>query len=289
VSSPSGPRLAVGRPRGARQRRLPLDGFGLVGAALLGAIVLLCAAAPLLTPYDPAQVDLTAQLQPPGPAHPLGTDHFGRDLLARLLHGGRLSLAVAAGTTLLVLALSLVVGAVAGYIGGHVDEAAMRLADVTLAFPRLVLALAIAGLLGAGAGSVVVAIVAVSWAWYARIVRGLVLAAREEPYVLAARALGARPSRLLARHVLPAIAGPVAVLVSLDFGQVILGISALSFLGLGPQPPEPEWGAMLNEGRLFFAQAPELMVYPGLAIALTVLGCTLLGDALHDALDPRRR
>jgi ABC-type dipeptide/oligopeptide/nickel transport system permease subunit len=161
--------------------------------------------------------------------------------------------------------------------------------DLTLAFPRLVLAITIAGLLEAGLASVVVAIVAVSWAWYARVVRGLVLQAREEPYVLAAHALGASTPRVLLRHLLPTILGQVAVLTSLDFGRIILAISSLSFLGLGIRPPAPEWGAMLNESRLFFARNPELMFYPGLAIFLTVLGANLLGDALRDALDPRRR
>jgi ABC-type dipeptide/oligopeptide/nickel transport system permease subunit len=164
----------------------------------------------------------------------------------------------------------------------------MRLVDLTLAFPRLVLAIAVAGTLGVGLPSVAIAIVVVSWAWYARLVRGMVLQVREEEYVLAARALGAATPHVISRHLLPALGGRVAVLVSLDFGTLILNVSALSFLGLGVQPPTAEWGAMLNEGRLYFAQAPELMLYPGLAIFFTVLAANLLGDALRDALDPRR-
>ena len=232
---------------------------------------------------------MPAQLQGPGWAHPLGTDNFGRDILARVLHGGRVSLAVAIVATAISLVVSLVLGGVAGYLGGPADDLVMRLVDLTLAFPRLVLAITIAGLLGASLASVVVAIVAVSWAWYARVVRGLVLQAREEQYVQAAHALGASAPRVLLRHLLPAIAGQVAVLTSLDFGRIILAISALSFLGLGMRPPAPEWGAMLNEARTFFARNPELMLYPGLAIFLSVLGANLLGDALRDALDPRRR
>jgi ABC-type dipeptide/oligopeptide/nickel transport system permease subunit len=266
-----------------------IDPTGLAGALLLLAIVLACAAAPLLAPSDPVRVNLPAQLQGPSPTHLLGTDNFGRDILARVLHGGRVSLAVAAVATLISLAISLVLGGVAGYVGGLADDVVMRLVDLTLAFPRLVLAITIAGLLGASLGSVVVAIVAVSWAWYARVVRGLVLQAREDQYVLAAHALGASGPRILLRHLLPAIAGQVAVLTSLEFGRIILAISALSFLGLGMRPPAPEWGAMLNEARTFFARNPELMLYPGLAIFLSVLAANLLGDALRDALDPRHR
>jgi ABC-type dipeptide/oligopeptide/nickel transport system permease subunit len=260
-----------------------------VGALLLSLIVLACLAAPLLAPFDPIRVNLPAQLQGPSSAHPMGTDNFGRDVLARVLHGGRVSLAVAAVATLVSLLISLALGGVAGYFGGLVDDLVMRAVDLTVAFPRLVLAITIAGLLGAGLPSVVIAIVAVSWAWYARVVRGMVLQAREAPYVLAAHALGASPPRILLRHLLPAIVGQVTVLTSLDFGRIILAISALSFLGLGIRPPAPEWGAMLNEARLFFARNPDLMLYPGLAIFLTVLGANLLGDALRDALDPRRQ
>jgi ABC-type dipeptide/oligopeptide/nickel transport system permease subunit len=261
---------------------------GLLGASLLAGIILACLAAPWLAPADPTRIDLTAQFAPPSPAHPLGTDHFGRDLLARVLHGGRVSLAVAALATTVVLVISAALGTLAGLVGGWVDAAIMRLVDVTLAFPRLVLAIFIAGALGVGVTSVAIAIVAVSWAWYARLVRGMVLQVREEPYVEAARAIGASPWRLARRHLLPGLAGRVAVLVSLDFGYLILNVSALSFLGLGVQPPAAEWGAMLSEARLFFAQAPQLMLVPGLAIFLTVLAANLVGDALRDALDPRR-
>jgi ABC-type dipeptide/oligopeptide/nickel transport system permease subunit len=284
--------VAIGHERLQVRRWSPLtrlDPTGLAGALLLALIALACVAAPLLAPSDPVRVNLPAQLQGPNWAHPFGTDNFGRDILARVLHGGRVSLAVAAVATLISLAISLVLGGVAGYFGGRIDDLVMRLVDLTLAFPRLVLAITIAGLLGAGLGSVVIAIVAVSWAWYARVVRGLVLQAREEPYVLAAHAVGASAPRILVRHLLPAIVGQVAVLTSLDFGRIILAISALSFLGLGIRPPSAEWGAMLNESRLFFAANPELMLFPGLAIFLTVLSANLLGDALRDALDPRHR
>jgi len=277
------------RPRLRRRSVFRLvDHAGLAGALLLAGVVTACLAAPLLAPADPIRVNLPAQLQPPSAAHLMGTDNFGRDILSRVLHGGRVSLGVAAAATLISLLISLVLGGLAGYLGGLFDDLVMRTVDLTLAFPRLVLAITIAGLLGAGLGSVVIAIVAVSWAWYARVIRGMVLQAREEQYVLAAHAVGASVPRVLLRHLLPAIIGQLAVLTSLDFGRIILAISALSFLGLGIRPPAPEWGAMLNESRLFFARQPELMLYPGLAIFLTVLGANLLGDALSDALDPRR-
>jgi peptide/nickel transport system permease protein len=204
-----------------------IDLTGLVGAVLLSLIVLACLAAPILAPSDPVRVNLPAQFQSQSLAHPLGTDNFGRDILARVLHGGRVSLAVAAVATLISLLISLVLGSVAGYLGGIADDLVVRAVDLTLAFPRLVLAITIAGLLGAGLTSVVVAIVAVSWAWYARVIRGMVLQARGEQYVLAAQALGASTPRVLVRHVLPSMAGQVAVLTSLDFGRIILAISAL--------------------------------------------------------------
>lgn len=273
----------------AARKQLRLDPLGLAGGLLLLTIGLGSAAAPALTSADPMRVDLLAQFAPASAAHPLGTDGFGRDIWARLLYGGRASLAVALLASSIVLALALVLGSAAGYLGGVVDLVLTRLADLTLAFPRLVLAIALAGLLGGGLVSAAAAIVAVSWAWYARIVRAMVLQLREEPYVLASRALGAPAHHVLRRHIVPAVAGRVAVLASLDFGYLILNVSALSFLGLGVQQPTPEWGAMLSEGRLFFPDRPDLMLYPGLAIFLTVLAANLLGDALRDLLDPRSR
>lgn len=268
-------------------RRARIDVAGISGGFVLGAIALACLAAPALTAADPTRIDLLAQFQGPSPAHLFGTDNFGRDVWSRVLYGGRASLGVAVVTTALVLLISLVLGTLAGYLGGWPDALLMRLVDLTLAFPRLVLAIAIAGLLGVGLPSVTLAIVAVSWAWYARLVRGMVLQAREEEYVMAARALGSSTAHLLRVHLLPALWGRVAVLVSLDFGSLILSVSALSFLGLGVQLPAPEWGSMLNEGRLFFADTPQLMLYPGLAIFVTVLSANLLGDAVRDLVDPR--
>jgi peptide/nickel transport system permease protein len=282
---PPAPR--VRRP--VRRRRVPRDPAGTVGVAVLLLIVLACVMAPLLTAADPNRVELRAQFAPPTWAHPFGTDNFGRDLWARVLYGGRISLAIAGLVIVFALGIGVALGLIAGYRGGVVDTALMRLVDVTLAFPQLVLAILIVGVLGGGLRSLTIAIVAVSWARYARFVRGLTLQAREEGYVLAARAIGGAGAYIARRHLLPAIAGRVMVLVSLDIGAIILNVSAFSFLGLGVQPPTPEWGAMLNEGRVFFAQAPQVMLYPGLAIFLTVLTANLAGDALSDLFAPHLR
>ena len=188
---------------------------------------------------------------------------------------------------MLVLLIGVSAGAIAGYAGGWMDMAIMRLVDLLLAFPLLVLALAITGFIGVGMGSVLVGVVSVWWASYARIVRGLVLSLRERPFVEAARAMGASPARIVIRHLLPNVLPPIIVLATLEMGSLLLVISGLNFLGLGVQPPTPEWGAMLNDGRPFLRSAPQLMIYPGLAISLAVMGFNLLGDGLRDRLDPR--
>jgi peptide/nickel transport system permease protein len=207
--------------------------------------------------------------------------------LSRLLYGARVSLTAATAASVLVLLIGVSVGAIAGYAGGWVDMAIMRIVDLLLAFPLLVLALAITGFIGVGMGSVLAGVVSVWWASYARIVRGLVLSLRERPFVEAARAMGASPARIVIRHLLPNVLPPIIVLATLEMGSLLLVISGLNFLGLGVQPPTPEWGAMLNDGRPFLRSAPQLMIYPGLAICLAVMGFNLLGDGLRDRLDPR--
>ncbi len=268
-------------------RRLMRDWTALAGLIIVVVLLGLAILAPLIAPHNPAAQYSAERLAAPSLNFPLGTDHLGRCLLSRLLYGARLSLASAGLASLLILAIGISVGALAGYAGGWVDTVIMRIVDIILAFPLLVLALAITGMIGIGMTSVLIGIVSVWWASYARIVRGLVLSLRERPFIEAARAVGVRPVRIITRHVLPNVIASVIVLATLEIGGLILAISGLNFLGLGVQPPTPEWGAMLNDGRPFLRSAPQLMIYPGLIISLCVLGFNLLGDGLRDALDPR--
>ncbi|MFQ6031129.1 MAG: nickel transporter permease, partial [Dehalococcoidia bacterium] len=242
---------------------------------------------PLIAPYDPDAQFKGSRLESPGQGFLLGTDNLGRDLLSRLLHGARLSIGMAALATIFIVTIAVSIGALAGYAGGLIDDLAMRIADVLLAFPGLILALAIVGILGPSLVNVIISLALVVWAGYARLVRGLVLEVREKPFVEAAIAIGASRTRILLRHIIPNVISPVIVLVSLEMGTLILAIAGLNFLGLGVQPPTAEWGAMLNQGRLFFQSEPQLMIYPGIMISVTVLGFNLLGDGLRDVLDPR--
>ncbi len=262
---------------------------GVVGLVIVVVVALVALAAPLLAPDDPTRVDALRRLAPPSPDAPLGTDNLGRDILSRLIWGARLSLGTAGLAALLILTIGVGLGMIAGFYGGLLDDLLMRVVDVLLAFPALILALAIAGVLGPSIASVMIGIVTVAWADYARVMRGQVLAARERQYVEAARATGVRDARILARHLLPNVLPPILVLASLEMGGLILTISGLSFLGLGAQPPTPEWGAMLNDGRAFIGSAPQLMLFPGLAISIVVVGFNLLGDGLRDAFDPHLR
>jgi peptide/nickel transport system permease protein len=243
--------------------------------------------APWLTPYDPRAQDLAAGLQAPGWAHPCGQDKLGRDLCARLFYGARVSLLVGVISVAVTLTVGVAVGAVAGYRSGMLDECLMRLTDMFLAFPGILLALALMAILGPSITNVVIALCIVGWVGYARLTRGLVLVAREMEYVTAARATGASAPYILVWHILPNIAGPLVVQATFSLAGMIVAEAGLSFLGLGVQPPTPSWGAMLNEGRLFLLLAPHLAVVPGVAIMLAVLGCNLLGDGLRDWLDPR--
>lgn len=266
--------------------RDPLAAFGLL---LVVTLSLAAVFAPFLAPHDPAAVDTTARLAGSSADHPLGTDELGRDVLSRLLFGARWSLGIAALATAVVTVVGIAIGLVAGFYGGLVDSLIMRVVDVLLAFPALLLYLAIVGTLGPGIRNVFLALIAISWAAEARIVRGLVAGARQRDYVAAAVALGATDRRVMVRHILPNVISPVVVLASLQVGGVILALAALGFFGLGAQPPTPEWGTMINQSRLYLQSEPQLMAYPGLAITLAVLGFNLLGDGLRDALDPRTR
>jgi peptide/nickel transport system permease protein len=270
------------------RRRIRTDPVALVALIYLVVSVLAVIAAPLLTPYDPLAMSPEQQFLPPSRDHPAGTDLFGRDVATRVLYGGRLSLAIGALAVLIAALPGTALGLLAGYYGRRVDRVISWLVDVMLSFPSILLALTIVAALGSSAGNVAVAVGIANIPNYARLARGQVLSVRRRPYVRAAVAIGCTNFRILLRHILPNILGPMLVLATLDVGWAILNTSALSFLGLGVQPPAPEWGAMLNEGRGYLRDAPWVTIAPGLAIALTVLAVNLLGDFLRDALDPRR-
>ena len=269
------------------RRRVARSRWTLAGLAVVAALALAAAAAPWLAPADPYHSELAVALRAPSTAFPLGTDAQGRDVLSRLLFGARLSLAVGLTSQVISLATGLLLGLLAGFRGRWVDAVVMRAADVTLAFPSLLLLIAVAAAVRPSLPVVCVVIGAVGWAGMARLVRGQVLVARGLDYVQAARALGASDVRLVARHVLPNVLGPVIVAATLGVGSAIMAEAALSFVGLGAQPPTPSWGAMIAEGRDLLRVAPWVSLFPGLAIGLTVLGVNLVGDGLRDALDVR--
>jgi len=265
------------------------DGRAWFGMAVIFLMILAAIAAPLIARHDPLSIDLTNQLRSPSGEHWMGTDIQGRDIFARLVYGARISLTVGLVSQGIALALGLALGLIAGYYGKWVDEIVMRLADVTLAFPTLLLLIALVAALQPSLTVVFLTIGLVGWAGMARLVRGQVLVVRELEYVQAMRALGARNARIITRHVLPAVIAPVLIAATLGVAAAIMAEAALSFLGLGVQPPTPSWGAMIADGRDLsqLRGAPWTSLFPGLAIGMTVLGFNLLGDALRDALDPR--
>ncbi|ATW27601.1 nickel ABC transporter permease subunit NikC [Candidatus Formimonas warabiya] len=263
------------------------DKLALCGFLLVLVLIFVGALAPWLAPHDPIHIDLKLSLHPPDQDYPFGTDHLGRCILSRLIYGVRLSLGLAVLVVTVIFGAGLLVGASAGYLGGSWDHVLMRIVDILLAFPGLILAIGIAGFLGPSLINIMMALSLVNWVGYARIARGLVLSLKEKEFVVAARASGSSPGKIMRKHILPNMISPLIVLATLDMGAVILQISGMSFLGLGAQPPTPEWGAMLSEGRSYMQLAPWVMVYPGGAILLTVMAFNLLGDGLRDALDPR--
>jgi peptide/nickel transport system permease protein len=273
-------------------RRSPLASLGVL---IVGLVVIAALAAPLLATTDPIDQDLAVALKPPfwmadgSLQHPLGTDHLGRDVFSRLVYGAQISLTISVLAALLGAAVGVAAGLVAGYLGGRVGTVIMRVVDLNLAFPLILLALAVVALLGANLRNLVIVMAITTWMIYARVVRGLTLALREQEFVQAVRALGARDARIIARHVLPNVLAPVMVIWTLEVARVILMESALSFLGLGVPPPTPTWGRMLAEGRDYLTMAGWISIFPGLAIMVTVLGINFLGDGLRDLLDPRLR
>ena len=262
---------------------------GLLGVALILLFVGTAVLAPVLAPYPPLEMHADHVLQLPTRAFPLGTDNYGRDLLSRVLYGARISLKEALFVVLMAAGIGVSVGSVAGYAGGAVDQAAMRLADVFLSFPALLLAMAIVSVMGPGLDNAIVAVGFAWWPAYARLVRSSVLSVKEEVYVDAARSIGAGPLRIMGLHVLPNCMAPLLVKCTLDSGMAVLTLATLSFLGLGSPPYVPEWGAMVAQARLYFLDSPWSASVPGLAVLLTVLGAALLGDALRDILDPTLR
>jgi peptide/nickel transport system permease protein len=266
-----------------RLLRNPLSALGLV---LLGLLVLGAIFAPLIAPYDPNGFDAAAKFLGPSPHHLFGTDDVGRDLFSRVLYGARYSLT--AGVVILAIAASLgtVVGLVAGYAGGLVEEVLMRITDMFLAFPALILAMCVAAALGPSLVNATLATAIVWWPWYARLVRGQVLQLRNETFVSAARLAGASRARIVFRHILPNCTTPIIVQMSLDLGYAILTLAALSFIGLGAQPPTPEWGSMIAVGRDYYLTQWWYVTFPGFAIFLSVLAANLVGDGLQEVLSP---
>ncbi len=261
-------------------RRLANNPSLAAGGAIVGVLVFAALFGPAIARRDPIAIDLGHALAPPGWAHPFGCDALGRDVFARVMWGARLSLGVSVSVVFFSLVAGGLIGGAAAIAGGRVDGIVMRVVDVVLAFPGILLAIAMAAILGPGLIDLVIALTAMGWTGYARLVRGEVLSLREREYVQAANALGARPGRVLVRHLLPAVAGPVAVQATFGIGGIIGAEAALSFLGLGVLPPTPSWGNMLDAGREFLLIAPHLTTAPGVAIGLAILGFNLLGDGL---------
>jgi peptide/nickel transport system permease protein len=258
------------------------------GLAVAGLLVLVALFAPVLGPYPPEAIDLAAELAPPSAAHLLGAGENGIDVLTHVLHGARVSLIVSVFAVALSALVGVTLGGLAGYVGGLVDEAIMRAVDVLLAFPGILLAILITAVLGPSLANVVFALAFTGWTGYARVARAQVLTLRERDYVVAARALGASNARILLRHLLPNAAGPLLIQVTFALPGAILAEASLSFLGLGAPPGTPSWGALVDQGTQYLLVAPHVALFPGLALAVTVLGFNFLGDAVRDALDPRR-
>jgi len=258
-----------------------------VGAFIVAVAVLAALIGPIVAPFDSASQDLALRLDGPSMQHWFGLDELGRDILSRVLAGARISMLVGLVVVSVSSTVGIAIGAAAGYFGGRVDEILSRAIDILMAFPGLLLAIAMVAVLGPSLFNVVFALSLIGWVGYARLVRGQVLRARELEFVQAARALGASTPRVLVRHVIPTTLPAVSVQATLGMGGAILAEASLSFLGLGVQPPTPSWGTMLNYGRIHLLDAPHLTVFPGLAIAVLVLGFNFLGDGLRDALDPK--
>ena len=258
-----------------------------VGTMILLLLAAVALVAPVISPHSPTQQNLERDLLPSSKEHPLGTDKLGRDLLSRTLYGARISLLVGISTVTISSLIGLLIGSLSGYFGGWVDQLLMRLVDILMAFPGILLAIAFTAVLGPGLNHVVLALCLIGWTGYARLVRGEILALREREFVRAAQALGGTPARIILFHMLPNLLPPLLIQGTFGMAAAIIAEGSLSFLGLGVQPPTPSWGSMLNEGRQFLLVAPHLTTYPGLAMMITVLGLNLVGDGLRDRLEKR--
>lgn len=289
MSEPGAQGRTVQGPLGEVVRGLVRNRTAAVGLVIVAFFLIMGLLAPFVAPHDPLEPNMRQRLSRPSAAHPLGQDELGRDILSRIMYGARISLTIGVVTVSLGLFLGVPWGIVSGYYGGKLDLLTQRFVDVLLSFPTILLAILIVTILGPGLWNAMVAIGIASLPMYTRVVRGSVLSLREQEYVLAAKALGASDLRTLTRHILPNVLGSIIVLSTLYTATAILSAAGLGFLGLGAQPPTPEWGAMLSRARAFLRVAPHVALFPGLAIFFSVLGFNLLGDGLRDALDPRLR
>ncbi|WP_273002454.1 ABC transporter permease [Acetomicrobium hydrogeniformans] len=263
--------------------------LAMVGTVLVAFFILIAIFAPLIAPYDPIEVDLSGTLLPPSSEHIFGTDQFGRDIFSRVVYGARIEVGIILLVTVISGTIGLAVGITAGYFGGVIDDVLMRITDVFLSFPNLILAMALSAMLGRGVFNAIIAISLVGWTIIARLARAESMKVKSLPYIEAIRALGASNIRILLLHILPMCMSPVLVQLSLRMGSIILTAAGLGFLGLGAQPPTPEWGAIVSDGRSYLVDQWWISTFPGLFIALVVLGFNLLGDGIRDMMDPRIR
>jgi len=260
-----------------------------LGILFIGILLFTGILAPLLAPYDPIEISPDRRLTPPNSANWLGTDEVGRDILSRIIHGARISLEIGVTIVFFAAVIGLIIGLISGYFGGGWDQTLMRFTDIFMSFPTLILAIAMTAALGPSLFNSVLAMIIVWWPIYARLIRSEVLAVKEKEYIRAVKALGANPFKIIFFHVLPNTVDVVVIRASIDFGNAVMFCAALSFIGLGAQPPQPEWGAMVTTGRDYLRDAWWLVTFPGLAIFLTVMGFNLFGDSLRDFLDPKLR
>lgn len=268
----------------ALRNKLTLTGFIIVGLVVLVGLL-----APVLAPYDPNLMDIPARLQGPSSAHPFGTDEMGRDILSRVMYGTRISIAVGVIIVAVSAAIGVVLGSLSGYFGGRIDQAVMAVTDMILAFPSMVLALALTAAMGPGLLNTMLAVIIVRIPMYTRLMRGQVLVQKEQQYVRAARTFGEKPFWIVARHIVPNCLTPLMVQMTLGIGDAILIASSMSFIGLGAQPPTPEWGAMISTARVYAIDQWWYAAFPGLSILITIMGFNLIGDGIRDILDPRSR